>query len=119
MEHTLNPKEIRYIFDDFVGTHECKLALSLTPSDYPWGLDDFIADCPKDVIYTNFRPLSETKVSDPYMKMPKSKVSDQFLRIAKKGCLVVPLVKDDAEAAAWRVKIPAGHFLGTMKEVSI
>ena len=87
--------------------------------DYPWGLDDFIADCPRDVIYTNFRPLSDAKVSDPYMKMPKSKVSDQFLRIAKKGCLVVPLVKDDAEAAAWRVKIPTGHFLGTMKEVSI
>ena len=87
--------------------------------DYPWGLDDFIADCPKDVIYTNFRPLSETKVSDPYMKMPKSKVADQFLRIAQKGCLVVPLVKDDAEAAAWRGKIPAGRFLGTMKGVSL
>ena len=87
--------------------------------DYPWGLDDFIADCPKDVIYTNFRPLSEAKVSDPYMKMPKSKVADQFLRIAQKGCLVVPLVKDDSEAATWRGKIPAGRFLGTMKEVSL
>ena len=39
MEHTLNPKEIHYIFDDFVKTRECKLALSLTPSDYPWGLE--------------------------------------------------------------------------------
>ena len=87
--------------------------------DYPWGIYDFIADCPRDVIYTNFRPLSEAKKGDPFMQTSKSKVADQFVLIAKKGCLVVPLVKDDAEAAAFRGKIPAGNFLGTMKEVSI
>jgi len=38
MEHTLNPKEIRYIFDDFVNTHDLALTLSLTPSPFPWGL---------------------------------------------------------------------------------
>lgn len=87
--------------------------------DYPWSLDDFIADCPKDVIYTNFKPLSEAKTGDPFMQASKSKVADQFMRIAKRGCLVVPLVKDDAEAAAFRGKIPADRFLGTMKEVSL
>ena len=87
--------------------------------DYPWGIYDFIADCPKDVIYTNFRPLLEAKTGDPFMQPSKSKVADQFVLIAKKGCLVVPLVKDDAEAAAFRGKIPAESFLGTMKEVSL
>ena len=87
--------------------------------DYPWGLGDFLADCPKDVIYTNFRPLAEAKTGDQFMQTSKSKVADQFATIAKKGCLVVPLVKDDNEAAAFRSKVPAGNFLGTMKEVSL
>ena len=39
MQHVLNPKEIRYIFDDYVLAHELRLALSLTPSAYPWGYD--------------------------------------------------------------------------------
>ena len=87
--------------------------------DYPWGLGDFLADCPKDVIYTNFRPLAEAKTGDQFAPASKSKVADQFATIAKKGCLVVPRVKDDSEAAAFRGRIPAGNFLGTMKEVSL
>lgn len=39
MQHTLNPKEIRYIFDDYVASHRLVLALSLTPSTCPWGYD--------------------------------------------------------------------------------
>jgi len=87
--------------------------------DYPWGLGDFLADCPKDVVYTNFRPLAEAKTGDQFAPASKSKVADQFATIAKKGCLVVPLVKGDEEAAAFRGRIPAGNFLGTMKEVAL
>ena len=71
--------------------------------DYPWGIGDFVADCPKDVIYTNRLPLSD------------GRASDRFLKVAKAGCDVVPLVRDEAEAAALKAKMPAGRILGFMK----
>ena len=71
--------------------------------DYPWGIADFIADCPKDVVYTNRLPISDKRAED------------RFLKVAKAGCDVVPYVKDDAEAAALKAKMPAGRIMGFLK----
>ena len=39
MEHSLNPKEIGYIFEDFVASHGVDFRLKYGVSPYPWGFD--------------------------------------------------------------------------------
>ena len=73
--------------------------------DYPWGMKDFLADCPRDIVYSNLKPLSEKRTAD------------RILQVVKAGCDVIPFVrglKDSAVAA----RLPSAHVLGMLKEVA-
>lgn len=73
--------------------------------DYPWGMKDFLADCPRDIVYSNFKPLDK-------------RVSGRFAQVAKAGCDVVPFVRS-AEDSASAAKLPVSKILGVLKEVKV
>ena len=73
--------------------------------DYPWGIKDFLADCPKDILYSNLKPLSDKRTAD------------RFAQVAGHGCDVAPFVRSEADAAV-AAKLPQVRVVGDVKEVS-
>ena len=74
--------------------------------DYPWGMKDFLLDCPKDILYTNFKSFSNKRTANT------------FLQVVRHGCDVAPFVKEKQDEA-FVAKYPAKQVRGTVKEVSI
>lgn len=72
--------------------------------DYPWGMKDFLADCPRDVVFSNLKPLSDQRTED------------RFRQVAKAGCDVIPRIWSEAEVATARAKLPPGSIKGLLKE---
>jgi len=72
--------------------------------DYPWGIKDFLADCPKDILYSNLKPLSDKRTAD------------RFAQVAGCGCAVAPFVRSEADAAV-AAKLPPVRVVGDVKEV--
>ena len=74
--------------------------------DYPWGMKDFLLDCPKDILYTNFKAFSNKRTANT------------FLQVVRHGCDVAPFIKEESDGA-FVSKYPAGQVKGIVKEVSI
>ena len=73
--------------------------------DYPWGMKDFLADCPKDILYSNIKPLSEKSVSE------------RFAQVAGIGCCVAPFIRSEVDAVV-AAKLPAARVVGNLKEIA-
>ena len=74
--------------------------------DYPWGMKDFLADCPRDIVYSNLKPLTVKRNAD------------RFMQVVKAGCDSVPFVRTDGDAVIVG-KLPSSRVLGTLKEMTI
>ena len=73
--------------------------------DYPWGMKDFLADCPRDIVYSNFKRLSDKRIFN------------RFSQVVKAGCDAVPFLYADSDADAL-AKLSEKRVLGIMKEVT-
>lgn len=73
--------------------------------DYPWGMKDFLADCPRDILYSNLKPLSEKRTAD------------RFAQVAGHGCDVAPFLRSDEDAAV-AAKLPQTHVVGDVRELA-
>jgi hypothetical protein len=73
--------------------------------DYPWGMKDFLLDSPRDIVYSNFKPLDK-------------RMAGRFAQVVKAGCDVVPFVRSNEDAAVVD-KLPSSRILGILKEVKI
>ena len=73
--------------------------------DYPWGMKDFLQDCPRDIVYSNFKRLSDKRIFN------------RFSQVVKAGCDAVPFLHADSDADAL-AKLSEKRVLGIMKEVT-
>ena len=73
--------------------------------DYPWGMKDFLQDCPRDIVYSNFKSLSDKRIFN------------RFSQVVKAGCDAVPFLHADSDADAL-AKLSEKRVLGIMKEVT-
>ena len=73
--------------------------------DYPWGMKDFLQDCPRDIVYSNFKRLSDKRIFN------------RFSQVVKAGCDAVPFLYADSDADAL-AKLSEKRVLGIMKEVT-
>ena len=73
--------------------------------DYPWGMKDFLQDCPRDIVYSNFKRLSDKRTFN------------RFSQVVKAGCDAVPFLYADSDADAL-AKLSEKRVLGIMKEVT-
>ena len=73
--------------------------------DYPWGMKDFLQDCPRDIVYSNFKRLSDKRIFN------------RFSQVVKAGCDAVPVLHADSDADAL-AKLSEKRVLGIMKEVT-
>lgn len=73
--------------------------------DYPWGMKDFLLDCPRDIVYSNFKNLSDRRIFN------------RFSQVVNAGCDVIPFLHtaSDEDAVA---KLLQKRVLGIMKEVT-
>ena len=62
-------------------------------------MKDFLADCPRDILYSNLKPLSEKRTAD------------RFAQVAGHGCDVAPFLRSDEDAAV-AAKLPQTHVVG-------
>lgn len=74
--------------------------------DYPWGMKDFLADCPRDIVYSNFKSISDKRVFN------------RFSQVVKAGCEAIPCAWKSTDLDAAK-KLPQDGILGMMKEVSV
>ena len=74
--------------------------------DYPWGMSDFLLDCPKDILYTNYKSFSNKRTSNT------------FLQVVRHGCDVAPFVKNPSDEKVVS-GYPIAQVKGTVKEVSV
>jgi hypothetical protein len=74
--------------------------------DYPWGMKDFLLDCPKDILYTNFKAFSNKRTANT------------FLQVVRHGCDVAPFIKKESDEA-FVSKYPVRQVKGIVKEVLI
>ena len=74
--------------------------------DYPWGMKDFLADCPRDIVYSNFKSISDKRVFN------------RFSQVVKAGCKAIPCAWKSTDLDAAK-KLPQDGILGMMKEVSV
>ena len=73
--------------------------------DYPWGMKDFLQDCPRDIVYSNFKRLSDKRIFN------------RFSQVVKAGCDAVPFLHADSDADAL-AKLSEKRVLGIIKEVT-
>ena len=74
--------------------------------DYPWGMKDFLVDCPRDIVYSNFKSISDKRVFN------------RFSQVVKAGCKAIPCAWKSTDFDAAK-KLPQDGILGMMKEVSV
>lgn len=74
--------------------------------DYPWGMKDFLQDCPRDIVYSNFKSISDKRTFG------------RFSQVVKAGCDVIPCVRTPSDLDMAE-RLPQDGVLGMIKEVSV